>query len=169
MPTTAYLCIPLQGMSISDEYMILTIERMQIELRRAMEDIQFLAQELQRRKVSPLVQPSIVPIVPIVPVALVEPLALVEPIIKKRKVIKVKATPVIQAVEQDLVKDSTVKKITAIAPWNAYVAMIRNSMQSDSEEKIKNDDVIVRAKESKMLDPEEYKTFCNDWMANQSH
>lgn len=57
---------------MSDELMILTIEKMQIELRRAMEDMKILTDEVQRR-------------IPTEPVVSVSP--------KPKRTIKIKVSP----------------------------------------------------------------------------
>lgn len=161
---------------MSDEYMILTIERMQIELKRALEDIQLLTEELQRRgPIDPgptAVAPSAAAPAAAAPtaaapaaVALVEPVAPASPV-KKKRTFKIK-----KAVSPEPISASgteTVKKVTAIQPWNAFMAMIRSEMQGDSQEKPKQEDVLAMAKASKDSDPEAYKVFCTNWLENQS-
>ena len=156
---------------MSDEHMILTIERMQIELRRAMEDIQILTSELQKRMTI-----SLSPVVPVAPVVHVSPVAEVtsvaevtavaemtpiEGLKKSRKVIKIKLKkqPPLEVIEPK-------KKITGLAPWNAYVSMVRMMMKNDSEtEKVDEKDIRLKAKSMKDNDPEGYKTFCTEWLS----
>jgi len=147
---------------MSDEYMILTIERMQIELKRALEDIQLLTEELQRRGpivALPVVAVQEVSTEPIVPVAPVAPV--------KKRVYKIKKTVSVEPSSTN--GTETVKKVTAIHAWNAFMAMIRNEMQGDSQEKPKQEEVQVMAKASKDSDPEAYKVFCTNWLANQTN
>jgi hypothetical protein len=140
-------------MPMSDESMILTVERMQVELRRAMEDIQLLTLELQKRcnvdSVVPLSTASVDPV----------PTPSTTKVVKRK--IKVK-TAVIKSLEP------LVKKTTAIAPWNAYVSNIRRSMQEQGDVELKNDVVRAKAKASKDSDPEGYKKFCDEWLASQT-
>lgn len=147
---------------MSDEYMILTIERMQIELRRALEDIQLLTEELQRRGPITIAAPAQevrndLPLVPTEP----------EVPSKKKRTFKVKKNV---SFEPSSASDTeTVKKLTAIQPWNAFMAMIRSEMQGGSEEKPKQEDVLAMAKASKDSDPEAYKVFCTNWLVNQTN
>ena len=174
---------------MSDEHMILTIERMQIELRRAMEDIQILTSELQKRmtiSLSPVVPVApvvhVAPVVPVAPVIPVAPVVHVSPVAevtsvaevtavaemtpieglkKSRKVIKIKLKkqPPLEVIEPK-------KKITGLAPWNAYVSMVRMMMKNDSEtEKVDEKDIRLKAKSMKDNDPEGYKTFCTEWLS----
>lgn len=124
-------------MSMSDELMILTVEKMQIELRRAMEDIELLTAELQRRIGSTEGT-----------VATVEP-------VKTKRVIKIRKNATIEQVK---------KKPTGIVTWNAFLSQVRLEMQEGSEMKVKNEDVIAKATATKLADPEAYKTFCTNWL-----
>lgn len=135
---------------MSDELMILTIEKMQIELRRAMEDIELLSVELQRRA-SPVPLDTSFQTVSSEPA---EPARLVEPV-KAKRVIKLKAKP-----------EEVKKKPTGIVTWNAFLSQIRTEMQSVSEVKVKNEDVVAKATSTKLADPEGYKTFCAEWLLN---
>jgi len=135
-------------MSMSDELMILTIEKMQIELRRAMEDIELLSMELQRRT-SPVQLDMSFQTASSEPV---EPPQLVQPV-KVKRVIKLK--PKTEEVK---------KKPTGIVTWNAFLSQIRNEMQSLTEIKVKNEDVVAKATSTKLADPEVYKAFCADWL-----
>ena len=134
-------------MSMSDEYMILTIERMQIELRRAMEDIQFLTQELQKRTgVATSVATTSGSTTSVATTTAAAPL---EAPVKARRVIKLKKAAALPE------GDQVVKKPTAIATWNAYVSMIRLDMQTENQEKPKQEDVVAKAKASKDADQAE--------------
>jgi len=133
---------------MSDELMILTIEKMQIELRRAMEDIELLSMELQRRT-SPVQLDMSFQTASSEPV---EPPQLVQPV-KVKRVIKLK--PKTEEVK---------KKPTGIVTWNAFLSQIRNEMQSLTEIKVKNEDVVAKATSTKLADPEVYKAFCADWL-----
>lgn len=124
---------------MSDDLMILTIEKMQIELRRAMSDIELLTAELQRRTT-------------------VAPQVATEP--KPKKVIKLKAPKPLEVTPE--VKK---KHPTGIVTWNAFLSQVRHEMQELSEEKVKNEDVIAKATATKLADPEGYKTFCAAWLA----
>jgi hypothetical protein len=125
-------------MSMSDELMILTIEKMQIELKRAMEDIQLLMAELQGRS-SPVN---------------VEKVS--EGPVKAKRVIKLMKGSKAEGVK---------KKPTGIVTWNAFISEIRSEMQKSSDTKIKNEEVIAKATATKLADPDAYKAFCNNWLA----
>jgi len=146
---------------MSDEYMILTIERMQIELKRALEDIQLLTEELQRR--GPIVP---LPVVEVQEIS-TEPIVPVAPVAIKKRTYKLKKTVSVEPSSTN--GTETVKKVTAIHAWNAFMAMIRTEMQGDSQEKPKQEEVQVMAKASKDSDPEAYKVFCTNWLANQTN
>lgn len=145
---------------MSDEYMILTIERMQIELKRALEDIQLLTEELQRRG-------------PVVPVqqattelpAVVDAAPVVSEAPKKKRIFKVKKTVSPEPISTS--DTEKLKKHTAIQAWNAFMTMIRTEMQGASQEKPKREDVLATAKASKDSDPEAYKVFSINWLASQ--
>lgn len=128
-------------MSMSDELMILTIEKMQIELRRAMEDIELLTIEIQRR-VQPVAPEE----------AKTTPLHLT----KVKRVIKIRKTPA----------EEPKKKPTGIVTWNAYLTQTRNEMQKASDVKMRNEDVVAKATATKLADPEGYKVFCSNWLLN---
>jgi len=156
---------------MSDEHMILTIERMQIELRRAMEDIQYLSLEFQRRAQVESV-PVLVPVAMATPEDEPEAVAVAEPVpvpTKKTRKIKVKKTIVEQTDSLNTSTESEIvaKRPTAIAPWNAYVSLIRTTMQNENEVKPRQEDVLTKAKASKDADPEAYKAFCVNWLASQ--
>ena len=129
-------------MSISDEHIILTIERMQIELRRAMEDIQVLTLELQKRiSVQPVIETNV-------------------PTVAPRMVIKLK-----KVAPGEGVAPPPVKKLTGLAPWNAYVAMIRAKLREESADgKVDEGEVKTKAKALKDTDPDVYKTFRDEWL-----
>jgi len=146
---------------MSDEYMILTIERMQIELKRALEDIQLLTEELQRRGPALPVQEVITELP-----AVVDAVPVVSEAPKKKRTFKVK-----KSVSPEPISTSDtekVKKHTAIQAWNAFMSMIRTEMQGASQEKPKQEDVLATAKASKDSDPEAYKVFCTNWLATQT-
>ena len=152
---------------MSDAHMILTIERMQIELRRAMEDIQYLSLELQKRNQA-VVEPMAIVEPMAMPVAMPEPMPVPESVKKTRK-IKVKKAIIepTDALNTSTDSDTVTKKPTAIAPWNAYVSLMRATMQSETEVKPRQEDVLAKAKASKDADPEGYKAFCVNWLAAQ--
>lgn len=133
---------------MSDELMILTIEKMQIELRRAMEDIELLTMELQRRA-SPVHLDTSFQTASSEPA---EPARLLEPV-KIKRVIKLK--PKTEEIK---------KKPTGIVTWNAFISQIRSEMQQSSEVKVKNEDVVAKATSTKLADPEAYKAFCAEWL-----
>ncbi len=124
---------------MSDDLMIRTIEKMQIELRRALADVQLLTDELKRNA------------------SQAQPVGVTTE--KPKKVIKLKnLTPV-------AIDEVKKKHPTGIVTWNAFLSQIRGEMQQLSEEKVKNEDVIAKATATKMADPEGYKAFCASWLA----
>ena len=131
---------------MSDELMILTVEKMQIELRRAMEDIELLTVELQRRT-SPVPVETSFHAEPAQTPQVIQPA-------KARRVIKLKAKA-----------EDVKKKPTGIVTWNAFLSQVRNEMQSLSDVKVKNEDVVAKATSTKLADPEAYKAFCVEWLS----
>jgi hypothetical protein len=130
-------------MSMSNDLMINTVEKMQIELSRAMEDIKLLADELKKR---------------------IESVSVVDAQTTEKKVIKLKK----KVPQVDQVVETKKKTPTGIVSWNAYVSLIRTEMQEEPGTKVKNEDVLAKAIATKLADPEGYKEFCSNWLSTHN-
>lgn len=92
--------------------------------------------------------------IPMVSTVTPEPTSDMPTVVSTKKVIKVKKTAVPDK-----------KQNRAILAWNAYKAYIKDSMESDTSDKVSHMDVMNKAVETKKTDPQAYKDFTDTWLS----
>lgn len=170
-------------MKMSDMQMIVAVLKMQSDLRSAMDEIQVLVNELQK-KTEDLPSPIASNESDVKYVEVTEPPKIVN--VKKQKATKPKSqlSSKLQSIPMDVPIDVAVptKKKTskgkkpienknpnrAILAWNAYKSYIKDTMESETNAKVSNTDVMNKAVSTKNSDPEAYKDFTYTWLAENS-